>query len=120
LKTEKQDYNNINCPSCDSTKVKREGGISGWDFITECLECKEKSYYILNDQMGCEGCAPYSLIETGKEYKQWGKELIVMNILTKCEEGWQNKNGKSYEKYDRLLHTAKNLIEKDFIKYEKD
>lgn len=115
MKEIEKGYDDTRCPSCDSDKIETERDISGWAFTTECLECGEKSFYIENDMMG-GALNYYHLIETGKEYKEQGRKSKVMNILLECEEGWENKNGKFYEKYDRLKHTANNLIKKGVLK----
>lgn len=110
------DRDKLNCLKCNSDRIKRVSELSGWAFFIECKDCNEKFFYSVNDQMGCEGCNPYHLIWQKKE---WNEEYFInelASLLEEAENGWENKNGISYSKYDRLIHTAKNLINKINIK----
>lgn len=102
------------CPKCLSNNKETFSEASGWAFFEECKDCGHKSFWSINDAIGCEGCDPYHLISHSDD---WMPEFHVNRIhliLKEAEEGYDNKNGKIYDKYDRLNHTAKNLIVKGY------
>lgn len=99
------------CTDCGSSAIKHERGFSGWDFYLICQNCGNIDHYAVNDMQAQEGLGdPYRLIESGKE------AILKFSINEKCielekaEEGWKNENGQIYAKYDRIVHTAKNLL----------
>lgn len=98
------------CKKC-SENTNHVRGFSGWDFFIICENCQSYDHYAVNDMQAQEGQGdPYWLYSSGEK----GYSDYILNVkcleLEKAEEGWEGTSGKFYEKYDRIMHTAKNLL----------
>lgn len=105
-------YNDTLCAKCNSETTRAEVFTSSWNFFTQCTSCGHKHSYHVNDQMGCEGCAPFHLVYEGVEWDEDFSIALLAKWIKDSEKDWKNENGRYYEEYDRLMFTAKNLIKK--------
>ena len=104
------------CTKCQSENLEYFRGFSGWDFFEICQDCDNIDYYTCNDMQASEGIGPlFNFISNGKEAEEEFKLQKKCFELEKAEEGWNITNGGIYAKYDRILHTAKNLLKNEKI-----